>query len=163
MTTHRWEKWFAYFCEGLCRASHPFCICKLSKCTWSFQNLYTALNVLCMAFFSWVRPSSLKENFAFSWAKSCSLEIFQLRYSYLGFLLFYSLWVFHRTLSDSKSHRVSSILLIDFNNALVWMVSILPPVSNFSNPFSNPSGTVQSAPTTIGITITPIFIVLLVL
>ena len=37
------------------------------------------------------------------------------------------------------------------------MVSILPPISNLSSPFSKPLRTVPSAPITIGITVTQIF------
>ena len=47
--------------------------------------------------------------------------------------------------------------LADLNNAVVWMVSILPPIFNCSNPHSSPLGTVAGAPTTTGITVFLIF------
>ena len=66
--------------------------------------------------------------------------------------------VFHWSLGDSKSHQVSRILLgilADLNNAVVWIVSIHHPISNFSIPLKKPLRTV--VPITIGITITPMF------
>ena len=62
--------------------------------------------------------------------------------------------VFHSRLSDSKGPQVSwtflSILAV-LNNAVVWMVSTLPPTSS---PFNNPLVTVPKAPITIGIMVT---------
>ena len=66
------------------------------------------------------------------------------------FLLF-----FHWGLSDSKSHQVSRTLLsilVDFNNTLVWMVFIRPPISKFSRPFSKSLGNVESMSITTSIT-----------
>ena len=65
--------------------------------------------------------------------------------------LFYSLRVFDRSLSDSKSLQVSRTLhsiLADRNNALVWIISFISLISNCFNPLD----TVPSAQTTIGIT-----------
>ena len=48
--------------------------------------------------------------------------------------------VFHRRLCDSKSAQVSRSLLIilgEFNNAVVWMVSTRPPNSKSSRPFND--------------------------
>ena len=45
----------------------------------------------------------------------------------------------------------------DLNNALVWIVSTLPPFSNFSSPFTNFLVTVPSAPITMSITVTFMF------
>ena len=62
--------------------------------------------------------------------------------------------VFHWSLSDSKSPRVSRTLLsilVVLNNVVVWMVSTRPPTSKFFSPFSNPLVTVPNAPITIGI------------
>ena len=45
--------------------------------------------------------------------------------------------VFYWGLSNSKSPQVSRTLLsilADLNNAVFWMVSILPRISNFSSP-----------------------------
>ena len=63
--------------------------------------------------------------------------------------------VFHKSLRDSKSSRVSRTflsILADLNNALVWMVSTFPLISKFSSPITNPLGIVPRAPITFGIT-----------
>ena len=60
---------------------------------------------------------------------------------------------FHWSLCDNKSHRDPRTLLgilADLNNAAARMVSILLPISNCSNPL----GTIPSAPSIIGITVT---------
>ena len=65
--------------------------------------------------------------------------------------------VFHWSLSDNNSSRVSRTLLsilAVLNNAVVWMVSTRLPTSKSSNPFSNPLVTVPNAPITIGIIVT---------
>ena len=68
--------------------------------------------------------------------------------------------VFHWSLNDSKSPQVSwtllSILTV-LNNAVVWMVSTLPPTFKSSRPFSNPLVTLPNAPITIGIIVTCMF------
>ena len=46
------------------------------------------------------------------------------------------------------SGNISSIL-VDFNSAVVWIVSILPQISNSSSLSSNPLETVSRAPTSI--------------
>ena len=59
---------------------------------------------------------------------------------YIHLSLFYSFQVFHTALADclsleSEWHQVSRTLLnipSDFNNAVVWMVSIHPPISKSS-------------------------------
>ena len=68
--------------------------------------------------------------------------------------------VFHWSLSDSKSPPVSKTLisiLAVLNNAVVWMVSTLPPTTKSSSPFNNPLVTVPKAPITIGIIVTFMF------
>ena len=68
--------------------------------------------------------------------------------------------VFHWSLSDIKSPKVSRTLLsilAVLNNAVVWIVSTRPPTSKSSSPLSNPLVTVPKAPITIGIIITCIF------
>ena len=68
--------------------------------------------------------------------------------------------VFHWSLSDSKSPRVSRTLLsilAVLNNVKVWMVSTRPPFSKFSSPFSNPLLTIPKAPITIGIIVNYMF------
>ena len=65
--------------------------------------------------------------------------------------------VFHWHLSDSKSLQISRTLLsilADLNNAVVWMVLICPPITNF---LSKLSGRIPSMLITIGITIIFIF------
>ena len=52
-----------------------------------------------------------------------------------------------------QDSRTLLSILYDLNNAVVWMVSILPPIFSGSNPLSIPLGTISCAPTTIGITI----------
>ena len=69
--------------------------------------------------------------------------------------------VFHWSLSDSKSPQVISRSLLGIlavlNIEVVWMVSIRPPTSKSSSPFSNPLVTVPNAPITIGIIVTCMF------
>ena len=68
--------------------------------------------------------------------------------------------VFSWSLSDSKSPQVSRILLsilAVLTNVVVWMVSIRPPTSKSSSPFSNPLITVAKEPITIGIVVTFMF------
>ena len=68
--------------------------------------------------------------------------------------------VYHWSLSDIKSPRVSrtllSILAVS-NNAVLWMVTIRPPTSKFSSPFNNLLVTVPKVPITVGITVTFMF------
>ena len=68
--------------------------------------------------------------------------------------------VFHWSLSDSKSPKVSrtrlSILAI-LSNVVVWIVSTRPPTSKSSRPFNNPLVIVPNAPITIGTIITFMF------
>ena len=68
--------------------------------------------------------------------------------------------VFHWGLSDSKCPQVSSSLLsilVNLNNAVVSMVSILPLIFYSASPFSKPFRTVPSVPNIIDITISFIF------
>ena len=69
-------------------------------------------------------------------------------------------WFSTRILSDSKSPQVSKTLLsilADFNNAVVLIVFICPPISKSFSPCTYPLMTVPSAPITIGITVTFMF------
>ena len=69
--------------------------------------------------------------------------------------------VFHWSLSDSKSPRISMILLsilAVLNNAVVWMISTRPPTSESSSPFNNPLVTVLKALITIDIIVTLMFV-----
>ena len=68
--------------------------------------------------------------------------------------------VFHRSFSDSKSPQVSRTLLSILavrNNVVVCMVSIRPPTSKSSKPFSNPLFTVPKESITIGRIVTFMF------
>ena len=69
---------------------------------------------------------------------------------------YYSLRVFHLSLSDSKFLQVSRTLLsilADLRNAVVWMVFTRPFISLSSSPFTDLLVTVLRAPITIGIII----------
>ena len=71
-----------------------------------------------------------------------------------------AMMVFQWSLSDSKSHQVTRILLsilAVLNDAIVSMVSTRPPTSKFSSPFNNPLVTVPKAQITIGIIVTFMF------
>ena len=68
--------------------------------------------------------------------------------------------IFHWSLSDSKSPQVFRTLLsilVDLNNAVVWMVSLGSLISKSSHFCINLLVTVPSAPITIGITVTFMF------
>ena len=63
---------------------------------------------------------------------------------------------FHWSLSDSKSPQIARNLLIilaNFKNAVNWIVSIRPPISNSFRPLSKNLETVPSAPIKIGTTV----------
>ena len=68
--------------------------------------------------------------------------------------------VFHWSLCDSKSPQVSRThvrILAVFSNAVVWIVSVRPPISKSSRPFNNHLVTVPNAPITIGTIVTFMF------
>ena len=58
---------------------------------------------------------------------------------------------------ESKTPQVSRALLRILTNDVVCLVSISPPISNSSNPFTNDLGNVPSVPITVGITVTFMF------
>ena len=62
--------------------------------------------------------------------------------------------VFHRSLRNSKFPQVSRILLVDLNNAVVWMVSTHSLISKYSSSCTYPLVTLPKAPITIGINLT---------
>ena len=67
---------------------------------------------------------------------------------------------FHWSLSDSKSSRISRILLsipANLNSGVVWMVSTLPVIFKSSTHFNNLSVTVPRVPIIIGIIVTFMF------
>ena len=87
-------------------------------------------------------------------------HFFTLYYYLLFESLSHPLMVFHWSLSDCKSSKVSRTLLstlADLNNALVWMISTLPLIFKSSSLFNNPSMTVPRAPIIIGKNVTFIF------
>ena len=62
--------------------------------------------------------------------------------------------IFHRSLSDSKSSQVSRTflsILADLIMAVIWMITVHPPISNSFSLFTKPLEIVPSAPITIGI------------
>ena len=68
--------------------------------------------------------------------------------------------VFHWSLSDSKSPKVSKTrlrILAVLSNAVVWIVPTRPPISKSSKPFNNPSVIVPKVPITIGTIVTVMF------
>ena len=71
--------------------------------------------------------------------------------------------VFHWSLNFNKCPQISTIflsILVDLNNAVVWMVPTRPLISKSLSPFINPLVTAPSAPITNGITVTFMFSVL---
>ena len=73
------------------------------------------------------------------------------------------LMVFHWPPSNSKSPQVSMTflrILTDFNKAVLWMVSIRPPIYNLFSPLCKPLGTVPSVPVPVGITVILMFYIL---
>ena len=66
---------------------------------------------------------------------------------------------------ESEWQHVSSVLniLANFNDAGVWMVSIHPPISNFSSLFNKPLGIFPRAWIKIGTSINSVFLAFLVL
>ena len=67
-------------------------------------------------------------------------------YSFSSFSHLRQPMISHRGLSDSKSPRVSGIILniqADFNVAVVWMFSTCPLIFNSSNSWTNPLETYQ--------------------
>ena len=68
--------------------------------------------------------------------------------------------VFHWNLSDSKSPQVSRTrlrILAVLSNAVVWIVSVRPPISKSSRPFNNHLVIMPNASITIGTIITFMF------
>ena len=103
--------------------------------------------------------SFLSYSFSSFWRST--LPIFSSTYNFLLILASYThqpyLVVIHRSLNVCKSPQVSRTfhsILTDLNNAVDWMVLILPPVSNSSSLSSKFFRTIPSAPTTISITVT---------
>ena len=65
-------------------------------------------------------------------------DLFSLWYDYYYFIFSQQckLMTFQWRLSNSKSPQASSQYLTDLNNSMIWMISIRPPIYNFSNPLS---------------------------
>ena len=71
-----------------------------------------------------------------------------------------SLMIFYRRLSDSKSSQVPrtpTSIMVDLNNAVVWMGLSRFSISNSTSPLTKRLETVPSAPITIGIPVTFLF------
>ena len=74
----------------------------------------------------------------------------------MSFSLQHELMVFYWSLGDDKCSQVSRTfpsILADLNNAVVWIVSIRPPISNSSGTLSKPLETVPNALIRIDITV----------
>ena len=65
------------------------------------------------------------------------------------YIYIYILWPFHTSVYSWS----------DINSAVVWMVSFLPFIANFSSFLSKPLGIVPSLPITIGITVISMFLI----
>ena len=68
--------------------------------------------------------------------------------------------MFHWSLRDSKSPQVSRTrlrILTVLSNAVIWIVSTLPPTFKSSRPFNNPLVIVPKAPVTTGTIVTFMF------
>ena len=99
----------------------------------------------------------------------CDWSIFALIRLVIIIIIIIMIWVFNisiswlsftgvwETASLLKSPGLFSSILAVFNNAVVWMVSTLPPTSKSSRPFNNPLVTVPKAPITIAMIITIMF------
>ena len=97
----------------------------------------------------------------------CSLLLFVVVYCL--FIIFLLLSFFKTALAgylsmEFESPQISRTfhsILADLNNAVIWIVSILLPISNCSNPLSNPVYitlfTISSAPMAMGTTVTIMF------
>ena len=114
----------------------------ISNCVWNnikeFQGLIFKNHLIC-------------------WNDKIHLLLF---YSLESFSYQCQLMVFHWSLSDNKSPQDSRTLLsilVNFNKAVVWMVSTCPLISKTSGPCTKPLVTVPRAPVTIGITVTFMF------
>ena len=69
---------------------------------------------------------------------------------------------FHGSMSDSKPlyfFGTQLSILFDHNNSLVWMVSLRPPIDNYSNSITMSLGIVLSTSNAIGIIIIIIIII----
>ena len=76
-----------------------------------------------------------------TWRDLLSLNNFHYFYSLKCFSHQRQLMVFHWSLKDSKSPQISRTLvsiMADINNAVVWMCSIHPVISNSFSPSTNP-------------------------
>ena len=134
---------------------------------FSFRNNWISSLLFLFSFlFSFFFLSSEAFKKLIKWRISSFLPVSRYCFIILYILLLESLShhltlvVFHFSLSDNKSTPISKALLsilADLNHAVVWVVSILPLISNSSSFLSKYLGTVPSAPTTIGITDTLMF------
>ena len=65
----------------------------------------------------------------------------------------YYYYYYTSCISPQVSKTLLSIL-IDLNNAVVWLVSVRPPISSTSSSLTKPLGTILKAPIIFGITVT---------
>ena len=91
-----------------------------------------------------------------SLVRSRYLSFFSLSFNLIIILIITS-FSHQRSLSDSKSPQVSRThfsIPADLDNAIFWIFTVRPPISNSLNLLIKPLGIVPSAPITIGITVT---------
>ena len=155
LTEIRWSvcisKSLRRLCVSFSRTNSGFCIYHLF--IWSNPNFLHDSQWITFSTKSWLvlycfsanllhsligliisSPSPLKPHLLLY----CGLLLLLLFFSFESFSHQRSLVVFHWNLRDSKSSQVSRTLLgilADLNNAIVWMVTTRPLISNFSNPF----------------------------
>ena len=93
-------------------------------------------------------------------AKSSRHQVLFYCYYYLILFRVFHTNVSHRRLGDSKSHQNSRTLLrilADLTNAVLWMISTGPIISQSSSPCTNSLVTLPNEPITIGIAVIFIF------
>ena len=139
----------------------------LVKCIYCYERLAKALNLP----FLWSLQAPYLTRFVFTLV---ILVASNFRWSIINhYSYYYSLWVFHTSinewsfsgLSDNKPFQVSRTLLnilVNLNNAVIWMVLTLPLISNSLSP-CKPLETIPSALIIISITAPSCSIVFLVL
>ena len=149
------NSWILYFLIGQTR---KFEFLKIQRILLFLR----AFSVLCCI---WTRPRYLYYSQSITVpTHSClffciPFEPFTMRFK-LSFYSLQAFFSFYRSLSDSKSPKLSRFLVdipAEFGSAVVWMVSMFPLISSFPSISSKPLGTVTRAPNTIGITVIFIF------
>ena len=125
----------------------------------SLLDTYCLCHLMCVWPWVW---SSISLSFGlFSWIPLLSVlrmvqSIFQ-RGMLWGYFFHISLWYFTGVKGTASLYRTHHSILAYLIKAVVWMIKILPLISNSSSLSLKSFGTLQSAPVTIGITVTLMF------